>query len=93
MNMHVETIETPSSDWSAEKSTIVFFAENSHVHSRCKIRSYFFFVLEKYARVQAEYDRLQPACRLYDRIPGVTPRTSQCNPIFVRAARYTKGPG
>jgi len=43
-------------DWSTEKSTIVFYAENSHVHSRRKIRSYFF--TEKYARVQAKYDRI-----------------------------------
>ena len=34
MNMHLQTMQTSSSDWSTDKSMIVFYAENSH-----KIRS------------------------------------------------------
>ena len=58
-----------ASDWLMKKSTIVFYAENLHVHSRRKMRSYFF----RKVRSRAGAIRSCAGCMqaAYDRISGV----------------------
>jgi len=66
-----------ASDWSTGKSTIVFYAENSHVHSRRKIPSYFLAKVRSRAACIRSYFTI--ICRLHYSLVCHQHNAAKCN--------------